>query len=42
MQIKGQVLKVTEHAQCPLKSAGPAAAADHLRTDPNKVQMSNK
>lgn len=28
IQIKGQVLKVTEHAQCPLKTAGAAAAAD--------------
>lgn len=42
IQIKGQVLKVTEHAPCPLKSVGTAAAADPLRADPNKVQMSSK
>ena len=42
IQIKGQVRKVTEHAQCPLKSVGTAAAVDPLRADPNKVQMSSK
>lgn len=42
IQINGQVLKVTEYAQCPLKSVGTMAAADPLRADPNKVQMSSK
>lgn len=41
IQIKGQILKVTEHAQCPLKSVGTAAALDPLRADLNKVQMSS-
>lgn len=41
IQIKGQILKVTEHAQRPLKSVGTAASLDPLRADLNKVQMSS-
>jgi len=42
IQIKGQVLKVTEHTLCPMKSVGTAAAVDPLRANPNKVQMPMK
>lgn len=42
IQINGRVLKVTVHAQCPLKSVGTMAAVDPLRADPNTVQMSSK
>lgn len=41
IQIKGQILKVTEHTQRPVKSVGTAAALDPLRADLNKVQMSS-
>lgn len=41
IQIKEQILKVTEHTQRPVKSVGTAAALDPLRADLNKGQMSS-